>query len=84
MGHLLDSCQGCLEQMLEEQWVQCIQLKGEFRSVANNQGLEQTEERGEYHQGEDLLEGQGQVKDGLLKEQDTVAGVEVVILTEVV
>lgn len=55
--------------------VQCIQLKVEFRSVTNNQGLEQTEERGEYHQGEDLLEGQGQVKDGLLKEQGTVAGV---------
>lgn len=61
----MDSCQGhLLEQMLEEQWVQCIQLKVEFRLVASNQGLEQTEERGEYHQGVDLLEGQGQVKDG--------------------
>lgn len=44
--------------------VQCIQLKVEFRLVASNQGLEQTEEMGEYHQGVDLLEGQGQVKDG--------------------
>uniref|UniRef100_K1Q2Y9 Paramyosin n=1 Tax=Magallana gigas TaxID=29159 RepID=K1Q2Y9_MAGGI len=32
-------------------------LKVEFRLVASNQGLEQTEERGEYHQGVDLLEG---------------------------
>lgn len=44
--------------------VQCIQLKVGFHLVANNQGLEQTEERGEYHQGVDLLEGQGQVKGG--------------------